>query len=180
MGIVRKRSKESRGTWTSKSLVIGKARSSRSWSKKGKHAWTAQIDKILALSARGMTTREIEAQLQELSGVEVSASLISHVTEAVRDEVRKFQTRPLEALYPILSVDGLVVNVRENQRVIKKALYLVLAVNWNGHKELLGMWLAQSEGAKFWLSGLDSPPEAGRERYLHCLCGWTHRLARSD
>jgi putative transposase len=91
-----------------------------------------------------MTTRDIQAQLQELYGVEVSPTLISNVTEAVMDEVRQWQTRPLEQVYPIVYVDCLVVSVRENQRVLNKALYLVLAVNLEGHKELLGMWIAPS------------------------------------
>jgi putative transposase len=100
--------------WTSKCLVTDKGRSNRSWSKRDKHAWKAQIDNILALDARGMTTRDLQAQLQELYGVEVSATLISNGTEAVMEEVRKFQTRPLEPIYPIVYVDCLVVNVREN------------------------------------------------------------------
>src|ERR1700736_750926 len=108
-------------------------------------------EKILALYARGMTTRDIQAQLQELYGVEVSPTFISNVTEEVMDEVRQWQNRPLEAVYPILYVDCLVVKVREKQRVINKALYLALGVDMEGHKELLGMWIAQTEGAKFWL-----------------------------
>jgi transposase-like protein len=101
-------------------------------------------EKILALYARGMTTRDIQAQLQELYGVEVSPTLISNVTEAVMDEVRQWQSRPLEPVYPIIYVDCLAVHVRENQRVINKSLYLVLAVDLNGQKELLGMWIAQA------------------------------------
>ncbi len=97
--------------------------------KKGQTRLDGFDDKILALYARGMTTRDIQAQLQELYGVEISPALISNVTEAVMDEVRQWQMRPLESLYPIISVDCLVVNVRENQRVINKALYLVLTVN---------------------------------------------------
>src|SRR5512135_1548968 len=97
--------------------------------KKGQTRLEGFDEKILALYARGMTTRDIQAQLQELYGVEVSATLISNVTEAVRDEVRQWQNRPLEPIYPIVYVDCLMVNVRENQRVINKALYLVLAVN---------------------------------------------------
>jgi putative transposase len=116
--------------------------------KKGQTRLEGFDDKILALYARGMTTRDIQAQLQELYGVEVSATLISNVTEAVMDEVRQWQTRPLEQIYPIVYVDCLVVNVRENQRVINKALYLVLAVNLEGQKDLLGMWLAQTEGGQ--------------------------------
>src|SRR5258708_5279268 len=100
-------------------------------------------DKILALYARGMTTRDIQAHLQELYDVEVSPTLISNVTEAVMDEVRQWQMRPLEPIYPIVYVDCLVVNVRGNRRVINKALYLVLAVDLKGKQDLLGMWIAQ-------------------------------------
>ena len=111
-------------------------------------------EKILAMSARGMTTRDIQAQLQELYGVEVSPALISKVTEAVMEEVRQWQTRPLEAVYPIVSLDCLVVKVKENQRVSNKAVYLALGVTLSGNKELLGMWLSQNEGAKFSLAVL--------------------------
>jgi len=127
-----------------------------------------------------MTTRDIQGQLQELYGVEVSPTLISTVTEAVMDEVRQWQTRPLEPVYPIIYVDCLMVNVRENQRVIKKALYLVLVVDLNGQKELLGMWIAQTEGARVLALGADRLAEPGRQGHLHCVCGWTHRLTRSD
>src|SRR5713226_9219306 len=122
--------------------------------KKGQTCLDGFDDKILGLYDRGMTGRDIQAQLQELYGVEVSPTLISNVTEAVMDEVRQWQTRPLEPIYPIIYVDCLVVKVRENQRVLNKALYLVLAVDLNGQKDMLGMWIAQTEGAKFWLSVL--------------------------
>jgi putative transposase len=118
--------------------------------------------------------RDIQAQLQELYGVEVSPTLIANVTEAVMDEVRQWQTRPLEALYPIVYVDSLVVNVCENQRVLNKALYLVLAVNLEGQKELLGMWLAQTEGAKFWLSVLTELQNRGvKDLFIACVDGLT-------
>jgi putative transposase len=142
--------------------------------KKGQTRLEGFDDKILALYARGMTTRDIQAQLQELYGVEVSPTLISNVTEAIMDEVRQWQTRPLESLYPIVYVDCLVVNVRENQRVLNKALYLVLAVNLNGQKELLGMWLAQTEGAKFWLSVLTELQNRGvKDIFIACVDGLT-------
>ncbi len=129
-------------------------------------------DKILSLYARGMTTRDIQAQLQELYGVDVSPTLISDVTEAAMDEVRQWQTRPLRPLYPIVYVDCLVVNVRENQRVSNKALYLVLAVDLNGQKEMLGMWLAQTEGAKFWLSVLTEVQNRGvKDFFIACVDG---------
>ena len=140
--------------------------------KKGQTRLEGFDDKILALYARGMTTRDIQAQLQELYGVEVSPTLICNVTEAVMDEVRQWQTRPLEAIYPIVYVDCLMVNVRENQRVLTKALYLVLAVNLEGQKELLGMWLAQTEGAKFWLAVLTELQNRGvKDLFIACVDG---------
>jgi putative transposase len=142
--------------------------------KKGQTRFEGFDDKILALYARGMTTRDIQAQLQELYGVEVSPALISNVTEAVMDEVRQWQMRRLEAVYPIVYVDCLMVNVRENQRVPNKALYLVLAVNLEGHKELLGMWLAQTEGAKFWLQVLTELQSRGvKDLFIACVDGLT-------
>src|SRR2546425_8227252 len=88
------------------------------------------------------------------------------------EEVRKFQSRPLESIYPIVYVDCLVVNVRENQRVINKALYLVLAVNLDGQKELLGMWITQTEGAKFWLSVLTEVQNRGvKDLFIACVDG---------
>jgi putative transposase len=142
--------------------------------KKGQTRLEGFDDKILALYARGMTTRDIQAQLQDLYDVEVSPTLISNVTEAVMDEVRQWQMRLLEPVYPIVYVDCLVVNVRENQRVINKALYLVLAVNMEGQKELLGMWIAQTEGAKFWLSVLTELQNRGvKDLFIACVDGLT-------
>jgi hypothetical protein len=96
------------------------------------------------------------------------------------DEVRQWQSRPLEPVYPIVYVDCLLVNVRENQRVLNKALSLVLAVNWNGQKELLGMWIAQSEGARVRVVRADGIATPRGQRHLHCLRGWADRLARSE
>jgi len=104
--------------------------------------------------ARGKSVRDIQAQLQEMYGVEVSPTLISNVTDAVIDEVKQWQNRPLEAVYPIVFLDCLVIKVRDNGRVINKSLYFALAVNMDGYKELLGMWISPNEGAKFWLSVL--------------------------
>jgi transposase-like protein len=140
--------------------------------KKGQTRLEGFDDKILALYARGMTTRDIQAQLQEMYGVEVSATLISNVTEAVMEEVRQWQTRPLEPVYPIVYVDCLVVKVRENQRVLNKSVYLVLGVDMNGQKELLGIWIAQTEGARVLALGAHRTAESGGEGHLHCLRGW--------
>jgi len=140
--------------------------------KKGQTRLEGFDEKILALYARGTTTRDIQAHLQELYGVEVSPTLISNVTETVMDEVRQWQTRPLEPLYPIVYVDCLVVHVRENQRVLKKVLYLVLAIDLNGQKELLGMWIEQAEGAKFWLSVLTELQNRGvKDIFIACVHG---------
>ncbi|HEX6777261.1 MAG TPA: IS256 family transposase, partial [Ktedonobacterales bacterium] len=131
-------------------------------------------DKIIALYARGMTTRDIQAQLHELYGVEVSPTLISNVTEAVMDEVRQWQARPLEALYPIVYLDCLVVKVRENQQIVNKSVYLALGVNLSGYKELLGMWIAQNEGAKFWLAVLTELQNRGlKDIFIACVDGLT-------
>ncbi len=131
-------------------------------------------DKILTLSARGMTTRDIQAQVQDLYGVEVSPTFISNITETVMDEVRHWQNRPLDSVYPIVSVDCLVVKVRENQRVLNKAIYLALGVDMDGQKELLGMWIAQNEGAKFWLSVFTELQNRGlKDIYIACMDGLT-------
>ena len=140
--------------------------------KKGQTRLAGLDEKIIALYACGMTTRDIQAQLQELYGVEVSATLISNVTEAVIDEVRQWQARPLEGLYPMVYVDCLVVKVRENQRIINKALYLVLGVDLEGQKDLLGMWLAQTEGAKFWLAVFTELQNRGvKDIFIACVDG---------
>jgi len=131
-------------------------------------------DKILALYARGMTTRDIQAQVQDLYGVEISPTFISNITEAVMEEVRQWQTRPLDAVYPIVYVDCLVVKVRENQRVLNKALYLALGVDMEGQKELLGMWMSQSEGAKFWLAVFTELQNRGvKDIFIACMDGLT-------
>src|SRR5229473_2453199 len=131
-------------------------------------------DKILTLYARGMTTRDIQAQVQDLYGVEVSPTFVSNITEAVMDEVRQWQSRPLDAVYPIVYVDCLVVKVRENQRVINKALYLALGVDLEGQKELLGMWISQNEGAKFWLSVFTELQNRGvKDIFIACVDGLT-------
>lgn len=111
-------------------------------------------DKILTLYAKGMTTRDIEHALVELYGVTISHTLIAQVTDAVLDEARAWQNRPLEAIYPIVWLDGIVVKVQHNKQVINKSAHVVLGVNLRGEKEVLGLWLAENEGAKFWLSVL--------------------------
>src|SRR6202789_1235034 len=121
---------------------------------KGQTRWTGFDDKIISMYARGMTTREIQGHLEEMYGIEVSPGLISNVTEAVIDEVKAWQSRPLEELYPIMYLDALMVKVRDEGHVQNKAIYVVLGVDLEGQKEVLGLWVAQNEGAKFWLQVL--------------------------
>jgi putative transposase len=109
-------------------------------------------ERILSLYTRGMSTREIAAHLQEMLGVEVSPTLISTITDTVADEVRAWQSRPLDSLYPILYLDCLMVKTREAGSAANRAIYLAIGVNVDGQKEVLGLWTAPTEGAKFWLS----------------------------
>lgn len=113
--------------------------------------WTGFDDKVISLYARGLSVREIQAHLEEMYGAEVSPSLISAITDAVSEEVKLWQARPLDALYPILYLDCIHVKVRDAGAVRNKAVYLAIGVNLAGHKEVLGLWIAQTEGAKFWL-----------------------------
>lgn len=108
-------------------------------------------EKIIAMYARGMSVRDMQAMLLELYDVEVSEALISSVTDAVLDDVRAWQNRPLESVYPIVYFDCIVVKSREDGKVSNKAVYLALAITMEGQKELLGLWISQNEGAKFWL-----------------------------
>jgi putative transposase len=119
-----------------------------------------------------MTTRDIQDQLKDMYGVEVSATLISQVTDAVLDEVKTWQCRPLSAVYPLVWMDAIIVKVRENGRVINKAIHLVLAINLNGEKELLGMWMSQNEGAKFWMNVLTELKNRGvQDILIACVDG---------
>jgi transposase-like protein len=129
-------------------------------------------DKILTLYAKGMTTRDIEDALKDLYGVEISHTVISQVTESVLDEVRAWQNRPLEAVYPILWLDGLVIKVHHGKQVTNKSAHVVLGVNLRGEKEVLGLWVAENEGAKFWLSVLTELRHRGvQDVYIACMDG---------
>ncbi|MGX8283544.1 IS256 family transposase [Xanthomonas oryzae pv. oryzae] len=129
-------------------------------------------EKILALYARGMTTRDIESALVDVYGVEISHGLIAQVTDAVQEEARAWQSRPLEAIYPIVWLDGIVVKVQHNKQVINKAAHVVLGVNLRGEKEVLGLWLAEHEGAQYWLSVLTELRHRGvRDIYIACMDG---------
>lgn len=129
-------------------------------------------EKIITLYARGLSTRDVQAQLHDLYGVAVSPTLISNVTASVLDEVKAWQQRPLEALYPIVYLDGFVVKVRDEGHVINKTVYLVLGVTLEGQKDLLGLWIAQHEGAKFWLQVVTELHNRGvRDIFVACVDG---------
>ena len=131
-------------------------------------------DQIISMYSFGMSTRDIQRHLQQVYGVEVSPETISNITESVMADVREWQNRPLEKSYPILFLDALRVNSRQDGKNINKALYVALAINWEGRKEVLGLWLADTEGAKFWMSVLTDIKNRGTEDILiACMDGLT-------
>jgi putative transposase len=134
--------------------------------------WTGFDDKILSLYARGMTVREIQAHLEEMYGAEVSPTLISTVTDAVMDEAKAWQSRPLDALYPIVYLDCIHVKSRDAGVVKVKAVYLALGIDLTGNKQLLGLWIAQTEGAKFWLQVVTELKNRGvQDIFIACVDG---------
>lgn len=131
-------------------------------------------DQIISMYSFGMSTRDIQRHLQQVYGVTVSPETISNITESVMADVREWQNRPLEKSYPILFLDALRVNSRQDGKNINKALYVALAINWEGRKEVLGLWLADTEGAKFWMSVLTDIKNRGTEDILiACMDGLT-------
>ena len=139
---------------------------------KGETRFTGFDDKILSMYARGMTTRDMQGHWEEMYGVEVSPTLISNVTEAVMDEVRAWQSRPLDPLYPIVYLDALMVKMRDNGVVQNRAVYVALGVTREGRKEVLGLWSSANEGAKFWLQGLTELKNRGlQDIFLACVDG---------
>ncbi|ATL92701.1 IS256 family transposase [Aeromonas sp. CU5] len=134
--------------------------------RKGQSRLTQMDDQILSLYAKGLSTRDIVDAFKEMYDADISAGLVSKVTERVIEQVHEWQNRPLDPLYPIVYLDCIVLKIRENQRVINKSLYLALGINMDGHKELLGLWLAETEGAKFWLSVLTELKNRGLEDIL--------------
>ena len=134
--------------------------------KKNQTRITQMVSQILSLYAKGMTTREIVTTFKEMYDANVSPTLISKVTDAVKEQVSEWQNRQLDALYPIVYMDCIVVKVRQNGSVINKAVFLALGINTEGQKELLGMWLAENEGAKFWLSVLTELKNRGLQDIL--------------
>jgi transposase-like protein len=142
--------------------------------RKGQTRLTQFDDQILALYAKGMSTRDIVATFKEMYDADVSPTLISKVTDAVMDQLLEWQSRPLDDLYPIVYLDCIVLKIRQDKRVINKAIYLALGINLEGQKELLGLWLAETEGAKFWLSVLTELQNRGlRDIFIAAVDGLT-------
>jgi len=140
--------------------------------KKNQRRFTLMDDKILFLYAQGQSTREIVDAFQELYGADISAGLVSKVTNAVIEHVVEWQSRPLDAVYPIVYLDCIVLKIRQDKQVINKSIYLALGVNLEGHKELLGMWLSENEGAKFWLNVLTELQNRGvKDILIACVDG---------
>ena len=134
--------------------------------------WAGFDDKILSLYARGMTVREIQQHLTEMYGTEVSPTLISTVTDGVMDEIKQWQSRPLDAVYPVIYLDCIHAKVRDAGSVRAKAIYLAIGINMEGHKEVLGLWIAQTEGAKFWLSVVTELKNRGvQDIFIACVDG---------
>lgn len=140
--------------------------------RKHQRRFTSMDDKILFLYAQGMTTREIVTTFKEMYNADASPALISKVTDAVMEQVIEWQSRPLDAIYPIVYLDCIVVKIRQDKKVINKAVYLALGVNMEGHKELLGLWLSENEGAKFWLNVLTELQNRGvKDILIACVDG---------
>lgn len=139
---------------------------------KGQTRFTGFDEKIISLYARGMSTRDIQGHLQDMYKVEVSPTLISNVTEEVMEEVKTWQNRPLDMVYPVMYLDALVVKIRENGHVRNKAIYVAIGITMEGHKEVLGLWAGHAEGAKFWLQVLTELKNRGvADVFIFCVDG---------
>jgi putative transposase len=140
--------------------------------KKNQTRFDGLDDKILSLYSRGLTQSEISGHLEEIYGVDVSPSLISNITQSVMDEVRAWQSRPLDAVYPILYLDALKVNVKSGGRGVNKSIYLAFGVTLTGLKEVLGIWAADTEGAKFWMQIITELKNRGvQDIFIACVDG---------
>jgi putative transposase len=132
--------------------------------------WTGFDDKILSMYARGMRTREIQGHLEEIYGIEVSPASISNVTAGVLEDVKQWQNRPLDEVYPIMYLDGLTVKIRKEGHIQNKPIYVLLGIKVEGRKEVLGLWTAQTEGMEFWLQVLSELKGRGvRDIFLTCV-----------
>lgn len=141
---------------------------------KGQTRFTGFDDRIISMYSRGMSTREIQGHLEDMYKVEVSPALISTVTDAVMEEVKTWQSRPLDSVYPIVYLDALVVKIRDGGHVRNRAIYVVIGVNMQGNKEVLGLWAGRAEGAKFWLQVLtELKNRSVSDIFIACVDGLT-------
>ena len=118
-------------------------------------------NQIISMYARGMSTRDIQSHFEEIYEVEVSHEMIANITDSVIEEVRTWQHRPLDPVYPIVYLDAMVIKVKEGRHIVNKSLYIVIGVNMEGKKEVLGLWMSQNEGAKFWMGVLNDLKSRG-------------------
>ena len=133
---------------------------------------TSMDDQILTLYAKGLSTREIVETFKEMYDADVSPTLVSKVTDKVLEQITEWQARPLDSIYPIVYLDCIVIKIRDNMRVINKSIYLALGVNMDGKKDLLGLWMSENEGAKFWLSVLTELKSRGvQDILIACVDG---------
>ena len=140
--------------------------------KKGQTRFEGFDDKIISMYSRGMTTRDIQEHLKDIYNVEISPDFISKVTNSVWDSVQEWRDRPLDSVYPIVYLDCLVCKVRDEARVVNKSVYVALGVNMEGKKEALGLWIQQTEGAKFWLRVINELKTRGVEDiFIACVDG---------
>ena len=123
-------------------------------------------DKIIAMYAKGMTTRDIEAHMQDIYGIEVSSSMISKVTDRILPRITEWQSRPLERVYPIVFLDAIHFKVKKDNRIVNKAAYSVLGIDLDGYKDILGIWIGENESSKFWLNVLSDLKNRGVEDIL--------------
>src|SRR6266571_3038575 len=142
--------------------------------------WTGFDDKIISMYARGMTTREIQGHLEEIYGVEVSPTLVSNVTDAVLEEVQQWQNRPLEEIYPIVYLDALMVKVRDEGHIQNKAIYVVLGVNLEGQKEVLGLWGGADGRSEVLAASADGVAKPRGKGHPDRVRGWAERISGSD
>ncbi len=139
---------------------------------KGQSRFDGFDDKIISMYARGMSTREIQGHLKEIYQIEVSPEFISSVTDSVMEDVRQWQNRPLDSVYPILYLDALMVKVKDQGHIVNKAVYLAIGITMEGRKEVLGMWIEKSEGAKFWLQVITELKNRGvKDIFIACVDG---------
>jgi len=139
---------------------------------KNQRTFTGFDDKIISMYASGMTTRQIQDQLIDLYNIKISPAFVSDVTNAVIEDARAWQSRPLDPIYPIVYLDAICVKIRDEGRVVTKSVYIALGVNLTGKKELLGMWISQTEGAKFWLGIINELKTRGvKDIFICCVDG---------